>query len=82
VLSSAKYVAPLEQLGKSRRALKVRNKFYGQDDMPLFQSWSLGFPFFQGRRASLRSALAPGYYVAAPLALKHQSIPQIHLVAL
>jgi hypothetical protein len=35
---------------------------------------------FQGRRASLRSALAPGYYIPVPSALKNQSIPQLHLL--
>ena len=50
--------------------------------MPLFQSWdSIRFTF-QGRRASLRSALAPGYYIPAPLALKNPTIPQLQLVAL
>jgi len=43
--------------------------------MPLFQSSNIiCFPF-QGRRASLRSELAPGYYIPAPLALKKQTIP-------
>jgi hypothetical protein len=60
----------------------VRNKFYGQGDMPFFQSLVTMFSLYPGRRAALRSALAPGYYIAAPLALKLQSIPQIHLVAL
>ena len=38
--------------------------------MPLLQSSYAVCFTFQGRRASLRSALAPGYYIPAPLALK------------
>jgi len=40
--------------------------------MSLFQSLDAIYFTFQGRRASLRSALAPGYYIPAPLALKNQ----------
>jgi hypothetical protein len=36
----------------------------------------------RGGAPSLRSALAPGYYIPAPLALKKQTIPQLQLVAL
>jgi len=42
--------------------------------MPLFQSLDTIHITFQGRRASLRSALAPGYYIPAPLALKNQIV--------
>ena len=41
--------------------------------MPLFQSSDvILLDTSQGRRASLRLALAPGYYITAPLALKNQ----------
>ena len=50
--------------------------------MPLFQSLDIICFISQGRRASLRSALAPGYYIPAPLALKNQTVSELLLVAL
>ncbi len=43
--------------------------------MPLLQSLDTNCLTLQGRRASLRSALAPGYRISAPSALKNQTIP-------
>ena len=59
-LSGAKRVAPgLPEL--LMEALKVRNIVLR---IPLFQSFTSILNFSQGRRASLRSALAPGYHIS------------------
>ena len=50
--------------------------------MPLLQSLDTICLTLQGRRASLRSALAPGYCISAPLALKNQAAHQLKSVAL
>ena len=55
----------------------MRNRFYG-DIMALFQSLDANCFTFQGRRASLRSALAPGYCISAPLALKNEAAHQLN----
>jgi hypothetical protein len=38
--------------------------------IPLFQSFIVIMIVIQGRRDSLRSTLAPGYHIPAPLALR------------
>ena len=66
--SGAKRVAP-GKIATSFPALKERHNVLRALIFCTFSA--LVFPnLIQGRRASLRSALAPGFHIAAPLALR------------
>ena len=72
----ARSASPLVIGNQLKRALKVRNTIA---IITLFQSFTVVYAWIQGRRASLCSALAPGYHIprlwrcapySAPLALR------------
>jgi len=65
-LSNAKRVALVSRY-QLKRALKVRNIGSSYSALSEFHAH---YAFSQGRRASRCSALAPGYHISAPLALR------------
>ena len=66
-LSGAKRVAPGSQ-DELKRALKVRNIFVSYAALSELHSRDA---FNQGRRASLRSVLAPGYHISRLWRCRH-----------